>query len=83
MTANKLKLNFDKMELLIIHSRFRLPPPRLPFITVETDILKPKNEVRNTGVVFDNTLPMSFHINNIVKGAFYHLRNIAIRFVST
>ena len=76
MTANKLKLNTDKTELLIIHSRFRLlppprpPPPRIPFIRVETDIFKLKNEVRNFGVVFDNTLTMSFHINNIVKGSF-------------
>jgi len=32
---------------------------------------------RNIGVVFDDTLTMSCHIKNIVKGAFYHLRNIA------
>ena len=31
----------------------------------------------NIGVIFDNTLTMSFHINNIVRLAFYHLRNIA------
>ena len=29
------------------------------------------------GVIFDNTETISFHINKIVKGAFYHLRNIA------
>ena len=29
------------------------------------------------GLIFDNTVTMSFHINNIVKVAFYHLRNIA------
>ena len=76
MTTNKLKLNTDKTELLILYSRFRLPP-RLPSIKIGTDIIKPTNKARNIGVIFDNTVTMSFHINNIVKGAFYHLRNIA------
>ena len=76
MTTNKLKLNTDKTELLILYSRFRLPP-RLPSIKIGTDIIKPTNKARNIGVIFDNTVTMSFHINNIVKVAFYHLRNIA------
>ena len=42
-----------------------------------TDLIKPTKKVRNVGVLFDNTLTMSCHIKNIVKGAFYHLRNIA------
>ena len=75
MTTNKLKLNTDKMELLL-YSRFRLPP-RLPSINIGTAIIEPTNKARNIGVIFDNTVTMSFHINNLVKGAFYHLRNIA------
>ena len=76
MTANKLKLNTDKTELLVFHSRFR-QAPQFPSIKVGTDIIKPTDKARNIGVVFDDTLTMSCHINNIVKGAFYHLRNIA------
>jgi len=76
MTTNKLKLNTDKTELLTLYSRFRLPP-RLPSIQIGTDIIEPTNKARNIGVIFDNTVAMSFHINNVVKGAFYHLRNIA------
>ena len=75
MTTNKLELNNHKTELLLLHSRFRLPP-RLPSIKIGTDIIKPTNKARNIGVLFDNTITMSFHINNIVKGAFYHLRNL-------
>ena len=70
MTTNKLKLNTDKTELLILYSRFRLPP-RLPSIKIGTGIIKPTNKARNIGVT------MSFHVNNTVKVAFYHLRNIA------
>jgi len=44
---------------------------------VGTDLIKHTNKARNIGVVLDNTLTMSCHIKNIVKGAFYHLRNIA------
>ena len=76
MTTNKLELNNDKTELLILHSRFRLPP-RLPSIKIGTDIIKPTNKARNIGVFFDSTITMSVRINNVVKGAFYHLRNIA------
>ena len=76
MNTNKLKLNTEKTELAILYSRFRLPP-RLPSIKIGTDIIKPTNKARNIGVIFDNTVTMSFHINNIVKVAFYHLRNIA------
>ena len=75
MTTNKLKLNTDKTKLLILYSRFRLPP-RLPSIKIGTDIIKPTNKARNIGVI-DNTVTMSFHINNIVKVAFYHSGNIA------
>ena len=41
------------------------------------NFIKPTNKARNIGDTFDNTVTMSFHINNIVKVAFYHLRNIA------
>jgi len=76
MTANKLKLNTDKTELLLFHFKLRLRP-QLPSITVGTDLIKPTTKARNIGVVFDDTLTMSCHIKNIAKGAFYHLRNIA------
>ena len=66
MTTNKLKLNTDKAELLILYSRFRLPP-RLPSIKIGTDIIKPTDKARNIGVIFYNTVTMFFHINNIVK----------------
>ena len=59
-TTNKLKLNTDKTELLIVFSRFTLPP-RLPSIKTGTDIIETTNRARNIGVSFDNTVTMSFH----------------------
>ena len=58
MTNNKLKLNTDKTELLILHSKFRLPP-RLPSIKIGTDTIEPTNKAGNVGVIFDNTVTMS------------------------
>ena len=76
MTCNKLKLNADKTDFLIFHSKFR-PMSLLPSITVGNEIIQPKGKARNIGVTFDTTLTMSYHVNDVVKGAFYHLRNIA------
>ena len=76
MTANKLKLNNDKSEFLFLHSRFRhsLPPPT---ISVGMENIRPSQQARNPGVIFDDTMSLSPHVNTIVKGAFYHIRNIS------
>ena len=76
MTANELKLNNDKSEFLFLHSRFRhsLPPPT---ISVGMENIRPSQQARNLGVIFDDTMSLSPHVNTIVKGAFYHIRNIS------
>ena len=76
MSANKLKLNTSKTELLVLHSKFRQMSLQ-PSITVKSDTIRPSIKARNIGVTFDSTLTMSPQINQVVKGAFYHLRNIA------
>ena len=48
-----------------------------PSITVKSDTIRPSIKARNIGVTFDSTLTMSPQINKVVKGEFYHLRNIA------
>ena len=37
----------------------------------------PSQQARNLGVIFDDTMSLSPHVNTIVKGAFYHIRNIS------
>ena len=76
MTINKLKHNSDKTELLLFRSKFR-PSPMLPSITVGTDTIHRTEKARNIGVIFDRSnMTMYPQVNNIVKAAFYHLRNI-------
>ena len=68
MTTNKLKLNNDKSEFLSLHSRFRhsLSPPT---ISVGMENISPPQQARNLGVIFDDTMSLSPHVNTIVKGA--------------
>ena len=76
MTVNKLKLNTEKTELLVLHSRFR-PYSSLSSLTIGNDTIQPSDQAYNIGVIFDNTLTLSKHVGAKIKGAFYALRNIA------
>ena len=76
MTANKLMLNSDKTELLVLNARHR-PPPPLNNISIGPDLISTSNSANNIGVWFDNVLSMDKQISNICKSAFYHLRNIS------
>ena len=76
MVANKLKLNGDKTELLVLTARQR-PQPPLDSITIGADVIKASNSAKNIGVWLDSVLSMDVQINNICKTAFFHLRNIA------
>ena len=76
MTRNKLKLNRDKTELLVISSRYR-PRPSLDSIVVGNCRVCPLISARNIGVVFDQTLSLEKHVNSVCKVALFHLRNIA------
>ena len=76
MTFNRLKLNKEKTELLVLHSRHR-PPPTFASLKIGSEVILPSVSARNVGVIFDNTMTMVPHINSTCKSAFYHLRNIA------
>ena len=76
MVTNKLKLNGDKTELLVLTARQR-PEPPLDSIKIGPDIIKASKSAKNIGVWLDSVLSMDVQINNICKTAFYHLRNIA------
>jgi hypothetical protein len=76
MSSNKLKLNADKTELLIIGSKFR-PGPEIPFVNIGTESIKAWKEARNSGVLFDDTMNFEKQVAAICKSSFYHLRNIS------
>ena len=76
MVSNGLKLNHDKTELVLISSKFRCRPP-LEFIQVVDEKIQLKPSARNLGVIIDQCLDLTDHVNKICVSCQYHLRNIA------
>ena len=64
MFSNKLKLNSDKTELLLIASQF-CPKPQLSSLNVCGDQISPSVSVRNVGVVFDSHMKFEGQVCSI------------------
>ena len=71
MSINRLKLNKVKTKLFYLFSKSN-PPQSLPPLRFGTDVIKPSSNARNIGDIFDTTLSMLPHANNVCKSAFYH-----------
>ena len=76
MSINRLKLNKVKTKLFYLFSKSN-PPQSLPPLRFGTDVIKPSSNARNIGDIFDTTLSMLPHANNVCKSAFYHRRTIS------
>ena len=76
MSQNKLKLNADKTEVLVMGTPQMRAKISIPS-TVNGVIVPVLNEpVGNLGAVFDANMNMSAHVSKVIKSANYHLRNI-------
>jgi hypothetical protein len=75
MVNNKLKLNGDKSELLVITAAHR-PQPNLICLNVATECVSSTTTARNIGVTFDDSMSLTCHVTNVCKSASYHLRGI-------
>jgi hypothetical protein len=58
--------------LLMVHQHGSDDVTCKPRINVGTEEIHPSDHARNIGVIFDSTLSMNNHVNNIVKSSFYH-----------
>ena len=76
MSINRLKLNKVKTKLFYLFSKSN-PPQSLPPLHFGTDVIKPSSNARNIGDIFDTTMSMLPHANNVCKSAFYHRRTIS------
>ena len=77
MSLNKLKLNSEKTELLVIWSQ-NLSASQFPtFTAIDGSVIQPSQFVRNVGVIFDNKLNMERPVAAICKSAFFQIRNIS------
>ena len=76
MITDKLKLNDDKTEFLIIGTRQQLSKVHIEKLSVRDVSVTPATVARNLGTWFDTNLSFVMHIAKTCKAAFYHLYNI-------
>ena len=76
MRHDKLMLNADKTEFIIIGTRQQLAKINIEHITVGCNNITPSTSVRNLGTWFDERLSMTTHITKLCCTGFYHLHNI-------
>ena len=74
---NFLKLNTDKTKYIVIGSQRNLKnisQQQLPPLKLNGDILERKQIVKNLGVIFDENMCWSSHINSMVSKAYGRLK---------
>ena len=76
MLQDRLKLNDDKTEFIVIGTRQQLAKVNIDSLQVGESIVTAASKVINLGCWFDDQLKMDTHINNICRSAFFHLYNI-------
>ena len=76
---NCLNLNTGKSNFIILGSIGNLSKIKqmsLPPIVLNNDVIERKKTVKNLGVIFDETLSWSTHVNKMISKAYYKLRKI-------
>ena len=70
MLINRLKLNKDKTELLVISAK-HLPRPTLQEISVVDETICSSQKARNIGVIFDHHFRFNEHIASVLQIIFF------------
>lgn len=76
MLQNKLMLNDNKTELLVIGTPRQVSKFRSRSVSVGDSTINPSDTVRNLGVSFDTHLNMDSHITKICKSAYFMIYNL-------
>ena len=72
MIRNKLKINDDKTEFLIITSPYTKPPANVE-LSIGQSVIKPSTSCRNFGAMFDSNQLMDVHISSVCRAMHFHL----------
>ena len=78
MTVNKLKLNDDKSELLIMSSKYHQSKLTTKSLQIASSNIHASSNACNLGIIFDNTLSMDNHIKNMCKPSYFQIRKISV-----
>ena len=77
-TANMLKLNDNKTELMLVSSKRAMHLHNRPTsITIGNAKIPFKQSVKNLGFTFDCHLTMNTHVTNIARTCYFELRRLA------
>ncbi|CAC5370398.1 unnamed protein product [Mytilus coruscus] len=76
MSANMLKLNEDKTELIIFAPKHQLKHLSDFRLTFDRTVLSDVSCVKNLGMYFDKTISMEHQASAVTKTCFYQIRNI-------
>ena len=66
----------EKTQVVLIGSKFSLTKQPSFTLTIDSSSVSPSPQVKSLGVVLDSTLSFHTHINNTIRSAYFHLRNI-------
>ena len=77
MNSKQLKLNDNKTECLLIGKKHDLKQLDLEKIGGLKNEFEVRNPIKNLGIIFDCSLSFNEQINQVVRTAGYHLKNIA------
>ena len=76
MLNDKLKMNDDKIEFMIIGTSQQLAKVFINSLCVGTATITPVSSATNLGSWFDSKLTMAIHISKTCNSAFYYLYNL-------
>ena len=76
MKINKLKLNDDKTEMLVIcHPNMKHKMPSIS-LKIGDSSIEPTKSVRNLGAIFDDGMTMANHVTQVCRSMNLHLRSV-------
>ena len=77
MYHNRLKLNPDKTEFLLIGNKVQRAKFSDMFpVDLMGSCVSPSSSARNLGIVFDENLSWKKHINTLCRNCYYHIRDL-------
>ena len=76
MRKNRLKLNDDKTEVILIDPKEKRKSIELKSIRIGDSNIEIVESVRNLGLYLDADLSMSSHVSHVVKCCYFHIRRL-------
>ena len=77
MTFNKLQMNEDKTDVLLVTAKEIFNLQHLPeFMNINDTCVKVSHSVRNLGITLDSNLSLHQHVMNVCRVAYLELRHI-------